>query len=62
MNKAAAQLREKKSAEVHEELIALRRELFNLRMQQASQQNQKNSEFRRVRRAVARAITVLGEK
>lgn len=63
MKKAAKQqLREKSAEEMREELMALRRELFNLRMQQAAQQNMKTSEFKRVRRGVARVITMLSEK
>lgn len=62
MNRAAATLREKGGDDLRQELLDLRRELFNLRMQRAVQQNTKGSELRRVRRGIARIITILGEK
>ncbi|MGI9306931.1 MAG: 50S ribosomal protein L29 [Gammaproteobacteria bacterium] len=55
-------LREKAPAALREELSALRREHFNLRMQKAMQQTSKTSELRRVRRDIARARTILAEK
>ena len=55
-------LREKTSAAIREELTALRRERFNLRMQKTVQQNAKTSELRRTRRDIARALTILAEK
>jgi large subunit ribosomal protein L29 len=62
MNEKAKALREKDAEAIREELLQLRRELFNLRMQHAVQQSNKTGEFRRVRRAIARAATVLAEK
>ena len=62
MNKVANLLRDKSADELREELLLLRRELFNLRMQHAVQQSNKTSEFRHVRRGIARVITLLGEK
>ena len=62
MNKAVKVLIEKNADELHEELLSLRRELFNLRMQYAVQQSSKTSEFRRVRCGIARVLTVIGEK
>lgn len=62
MNRVAATLREKGGDDLRQELVDLRRELFNLRMQRAVQQNTKGSELRRVRRGIARIITILGEK
>lgn len=55
-------MREKSPQGLREELSALRREHFNLRMQKAVQQTSKTSELRRVRRDTARALTVLAEK
>ncbi|MGI9298760.1 MAG: 50S ribosomal protein L29 [Gammaproteobacteria bacterium] len=55
-------LREKTSAALREELLALHREHFNLRMQKAAQQTAKTGELRRVRRDIARALTILSEK
>lgn len=55
-------LREKNPAAIREELVALHREHFNLRMQKAVQQTAKTGELRRVRRDIARAKTILSEK
>ena len=54
-------LRQKSAAELDEELVALRREQFNLRMQQATGELMHNHEHRRVRKDIARVKTVLGE-
>lgn len=62
MAKELKSLREKSAAELREELLQLRRELFNLRMQHAAQQTSKTSELKRVRRGIARALTLIGEK
>lgn len=62
MNKETKSLRSKSAEELRSEATQLRREGFNLRMQFAVQQNQKTSELRRVRRQIARVLTVLGEK
>ena len=61
-NKAMTVLRGKSDTELQEEILLLRRELFNLRMQKAVGQNQKSSEMRRVRRAIARALTVRAQR
>ena len=55
-------LREKDPAALREELAALHREHFNLRMQKVVQQTAKTGELRRVRRDIARAKTILSEK
>lgn len=55
-------LREKNVQSLREELSALRREHFNLRMQKAVQQTAKTAELRRVRRDIARALSILAEK
>ena len=57
----AAELRKKKEAELNEELLALLRKQFNLRMQKGSGQIPKASEARSVRRDIARIKTVLRE-
>lgn len=57
----ASDLRSKSEAELSEELIALRREQFNLRMQQATGQLSRNHEHGRVRKEIARVKTVLRE-
>lgn len=61
-NTRRARLREKSASGLREELAALRREYFNLRMQKAVQQTAKTAELRRVRRDIARAETILAEK
>ena len=57
----AQDLRNKTVDELNEELVALRREQFNLRMQQATGEMTHNHEHRRVRKDIARVKTVLGE-
>jgi large subunit ribosomal protein L29 len=44
-----------------EELVKLRREQFNLRMQQATGQLAKPNEHKRVRREIARVKTIIAE-
>ena len=58
----ASELRSKSVDELNEELVELRREQFNLRMQQATGELAQHTEHGRVRRAIARVKTVLGEK
>ena len=58
----ASELRNKSVDELNEELVELRREQFNLRMQKATGELSRNSEHNRVRKAIARVKTVLGEK
>jgi large subunit ribosomal protein L29 len=57
----ASDLRNKSLDELNEELVALRREQFNLRMQQATGELTHNHEHKRVRRDIARVKTVLSE-
>jgi large subunit ribosomal protein L29 len=57
----AADLRSKSVAELDEELVALRREQFNLRMQHATGELTHNHEHGRVRKDIARVKTVLNE-
>jgi len=58
----ANELREKSAEEMVQELEALHKEQFNLRMQNATGQLTRNSEVKRVRRDIARIKTVLSEK
>jgi large subunit ribosomal protein L29 len=58
----ASELRNKSIDELNEELVELRREQFNLRMQKATGELARHSEHGRVRKAVARIKTVLSEK
>ena len=57
----AADLRSKSVEELNEELVALRREQFNLRMQSATGEMAQNHEHGRVRKDIARVKTVLSE-
>ena len=57
----AAELREKSVDELNEELVALRREQFNLRMQQATGELAQVHQHTRVRKDIARVKTVLNE-
>ena len=58
----ANELRKKSDAELAEELLELRREQFNLRMQQAMGQLARPDQYRRVRRDIARIKTVICEQ
>ena len=58
----ASDLRTKTAVELREELLNLRREQFNLRMQRGIGQLAHPHELRRVRRDIARVRTVLNEK
>lgn len=60
--KQTAQLRSKDAAELAEELVKLRREQFNLRMQSATGQGVRPSEFGKVRKNIARIKTILRER
>jgi len=57
----AKDLRAKSADELNEELVALRREQFNLRMQHATGELTQNHEHGRVRKDIARVKTVLGQ-
>ncbi len=58
----AAELRAKSEKELHDELLALRREQFNLRMQQGINPDAvRSDQVRRVRRDIARVKTVMNE-
>ncbi|WP_405223736.1 50S ribosomal protein L29 [Lentisalinibacter sediminis] len=57
----ASELRDKTAEELGEELLKLRKEQFNLRLQQATGQLTRPHEYRRVRKEIARVKTVLNE-
>jgi len=57
----AQELRNKSVDELNEELVQLRREQFNLRMQQATGELARHTEHGRVRKDIARIKTVLAE-
>ncbi|MCB1824914.1 MAG: 50S ribosomal protein L29 [Candidatus Competibacteraceae bacterium] len=58
----ASELRRKSADELKQELLALLREQFNLRMQKATGQASKSHLFKQVRRNIARVKMVLSEK
>lgn len=55
-------LKDKSVAELQEELIALRKEQFNLRMQQGSGQAIKPHLIAKVRKNIARVKTIITEQ
>jgi large subunit ribosomal protein L29 len=56
------ELRQKTPAEVEAEIVNLRKEQFNLRMQRGTGQMSRPNLMRKVRKNIARAKTVLNEK
>jgi large subunit ribosomal protein L29 len=58
----AKELRSKSSAELNDELLKLRKEQFSLRMQRATGQTVKPTDFSRVRKDVARLKTIVREQ
>lgn len=58
----ATELRAKKPQELRDELLALKRELFNLRMQAGSGQLARTDQMGKVKRDIARVKTVLNER
>jgi large subunit ribosomal protein L29 len=58
----ATDLRSKSSDELGEELVTLRREQFNVRMQQATGESTKPHEHSRIRKDIARVKTILTEQ
>lgn len=57
----ASELRTRSVEELNKELLELRREQFNLRMQQATGEMTHHTEHGRVRKDIARIKTVLNE-
>jgi len=57
----AVELREKSQEELADELLTLRREQFNLRMQQATGETGRPHEYGRVKKDIARVKTIMGE-
>lgn len=62
MKKRLSELRAKSAQELREEVLSLRKAQFGLRMQAATQQLSNTSELRRVRKDIARVLTILAEK
>ena len=62
INKYVEELNAKSSAELNEELVAAKKELFNLRFQNATNQLDNTSRLKEVRKNIARIQTVLAAK
>jgi large subunit ribosomal protein L29 len=62
INKFVEDLKAKSAAELNEELVAAKKELFNLRFQNATNQLDNTSRIKEVRRNIARIQTVITEK
>ncbi len=54
----ASELQKKTMAELHSEMLSLRKEQFALRLQRATGQAVKPDQFRKVRRNIARVKTI----
>ena len=55
----ASELKQKSRSELQDELLVLRKEQFNLRMQQATGQLAGPDQFNKVRKNIARVKTVI---
>ena len=62
INSFVEDLRTKSAAELNEELVAAKKELFNLRFQNATNQLDNTSRIKEVRKNIARIQTVITEK
>ena len=62
INKYVESLKAKSVAELNEELVAAKKELFNLRFQNATNQLDNTSRIKEVRRNIARIQTVITAK
>ena len=62
INKYVEDLRTKSAAELNEELVAAKKELFNLRFQNATNQLDNRSRIKEVRKNIARIQTVITAK
>ena len=61
-NKYVEDSKAKTAAELNEELVAAKKELFNLRFQNATNQLDNTSRIKEVRKNIARIQTVITEK
>jgi len=61
-NKYVEDLRTKSDAELNDELVAAKKELFNLRLQNATNQLENTARIKEVRRNIARIQTVMAAK
>ncbi|HSC09462.1 MAG TPA: 50S ribosomal protein L29 [Rhodanobacteraceae bacterium] len=56
------ELRTQSAQDLAEQLVELRREQFNLRMQKGSGQQKQTHHFKRVKREIAQVKMLIGEK
>ena len=61
-NKYVEELKAKSAEELSQELVSAKKELFNLRFQNATNQLQNTARIREVRRNIARIQTALSSK
>ncbi|MBE5939552.1 MAG: 50S ribosomal protein L29 [Lachnospiraceae bacterium] len=62
ISKYVEDLRAKSAADLENELVAAKKELFNLRFQNATNQLDNTSRIKEVRKNIARIQTILTEK
>ena len=62
INKFVEDLKAKSAAELNEELVAAKKERFNLRFQNATNQLDNTSRIKEVRKNIARIQTVITEQ
>ena len=62
INAYVVDLKKKSVAELNNELVAAKKELFNLRFQNATNQLDNTSRIKEVRRNIAKIQTVISEK
>lgn len=58
----ANEIREWDTTKINEEIVALKKELFNLRFEQATGQLENTARISKVKKAIARMKTVLNER
>ena len=61
-NKFVEELKAKSAKELNDELVAAKKELFNLRFQNATNQLDNTSRIKEVRKNIARIQTVIAQK
>ena len=62
MNKYVEDLKAKSAAELNNELVAAKKELFNLRFHNATNQLDNTARIKEVRKNIARIQTVIAQK
>ena len=62
ISKYVEDLNTKSATELNDELVAAKKELFNLRFQNATNQLENTSRIKEVRRNIARIQTVIAQK